>query len=483
VISGWRHRSLRFRLALWYAVGGTVLLAGFSATLYFYVSERIARPLDHQLRRDLETIQRRLEIAPDNTLRWDGRELVEGEAWTTQYPWFELWDEDSQLVRRLWPFAEGRVERVPVAPVRGRETISVFRVAPDLRLRSLSIAFPTPGNSREWYIRLLRMHEPATDALGELRWIIFIALPVVIALLVVGGYTITRRWLTPLNTMTTEANRITADDFSRRLPIVNPHDELGQLASVFNVTLDRLEASFTALDRFVADASHELRTPLTTLRSVGEVGLRRGRTVEEYREIIGSMLEEGQRLQLLIGRLLELATAEGGETDVHREELQIDDFVRNCVHDLNILAEARGQQLLVTAEPCQIRTDPVIFRQALQNLIDNAVKFSPEGAIIRVKVDSDDNEVRVSVSDEGPGISPENQQHLAKRFFRPDRGRNRSAGGFGLGLSITKAYMRVLGGSLQYTAMMPRGSQFTLHLPRPRDLTSHPVARQARVDA
>jgi heavy metal sensor kinase len=466
VTQWWQRRPLRFRLALFYTVGGTLLLAGFSATLYFYVSQRIARPLDHQLRRDLAEVHKRLEIMPDGRLRWNSADLGQVSAWTTQYPWFELWDEQGRLVRRLWPFSDSRVQQVPVAPVRGRETISVFRVAPDLRLRSLSVAFPVPGRDADWTIRLMRMHEPVGDALGALRWIIFIALPIVVALLVVGGYSIARRWLMPLDTMTAEANRITADDFSRRLPIANPHDELGQLASVFNVTLDRLEGSFTALDRFVADASHELRTPLTTLRSVGEVGLRRGRSVEEYREIIGSMLEEAQRLQLLIGRLLELATAEGGEPDVHRTELQLDEFVRNCIQDLSILAEARGQHLVLKTDPCRVHTDPVIFRQALQNLIDNAVKFSPDGATIQVSVDAEPSSINISVTDEGPGISIENQRHLAKRFYRPDPGRNRSHGGFGLGLSITKAYMRVLGGSMQYLAVQPRGSRFTLRLPR-----------------
>lgn len=465
MIDWWQRRPLRLRLALWYAAVGTLLLAGFSATLYLYVSQWMARPLDYELRRDLAEVQRRLEINPERVLRWNGTVIAQGTSWTTQYPWFELWDEEGQLVRRLWPFLETRVSQVPTAPVRGRDTISVFRVAPDLRLRSLSVPYPVTGHPSMWTIRLMRIHEPVSDALGALRWIILIALPVVVALLVIGGYIITRRWLAPLDKMTAEANRITPEDFDRRLPIENPHDELGQLASVFNVTLDRLEGSFTALDRFVADASHELRTPLTTLRSVGEVGLRRSRTVEEYREIIGSMLEEAQRLHLLIGRLLELATAEGGETDVHRAELQLDEYVRTCVHDLSILAEARGQQLLVKTVPCRLRTDPVIFRQALQNLIDNAVKFSPDGSTIQVALDANEHEATVTVTDKGPGITPENQSHLAKRFFRPDRGRDRARGGFGLGLSITKAYMRVLGGSMHYAAASPAGSQFTLRLP------------------
>jgi heavy metal sensor kinase len=462
----WRSRPLRFRLALWYAAGGTLLLAGFSATLYFYVAESMARPLAYELRLDLQEVLRRLEVRPDGKILWDGRTVAPRATWTTEYPWFELWDENQQIVRRLWPFAENRVKQVPAAPPRGREWLSIFYVADDIRLRALSVPYQVPDHPHEWMLRIMRIHEPAADALGYLRWIIFIALPVVIALLVIGGYSITRRWLLPLDVMASEANRISADDLSRRLPVENSRDELGQLATVFNVTLDRLEASFAALDRFVADASHELRTPLTTLRSVGEVGLRRSRTVEEYREIIGSMLEEAQRLQLLIGRLLELASAEGGSSDVHRTDVQVDEFVTGCVNELSVLAETRGQHIVVDAVPCRVKTDAVLFRQALQNLIDNAIKYSPDNSTIRVRVRPNNGDVDVAVSDEGPGISVENQAHLAKRFFRPDRGRGRATGGFGLGLSITKAYMRVLGGALFYEPAQPTGSTFRLRLPK-----------------
>jgi heavy metal sensor kinase len=462
----WERRTLRFRLALWYGVGGTLLLAGFSATLYFFVAQRLAQPLDLLLRRDLAVVQHQLTVEPGRHVQWGGHELPDRADWSPQNPWFELWDDEGRLVARLWPFTENRVEKMPVAPARGRETLSVFNIAQDLRLRVLSVPYSVPGERQGWMLRVMRVHEPATDALHALQLIIVIALPVVITLLVVGGYLITRRWLAPLDQMVIESNRITVDDRSRRLTVQNPDDELGRLAAVFNVTLDRLESSFAALDRFVTDASHELRTPLTTLRSVGEVGLRGSRTVEQYREIIGSMLEEAQRLQVLVQRLLELASAEAGAADLKCVELRLDEFVQICVADMTILAEARQQQLTCDVVPCKAKTDPIIFRQALQNLVDNAIKYSPEGGAVRVTVRDVGNEIHVSVSDEGPGISVENRAHLTERFFRPDRSRGRVQGGFGLGLSITKAYMRALGGTLAYEPAPPRGSVFHLTLPK-----------------
>ena len=462
----WTRRTIRFRLALWYGVGGTLLIAGFAATLYFFVEERMARPLDHQLRADLAEVTRRLEARSDNTLAWSGRIIPHQVPWMTAYPWFEVWDENGKLVQRMWPFTENRVQQVPSAPARGRDTISIFSVAPDLRLRVLSVPYKLPGRNQEWMLRIMRIHEPVADALGALRLIIIVTLPIVVALIVLVGYYFTRRWLLPLDRMAAEANYITADDLSRRLPVMNPHDELGRLATVFNVTLDRLQSSFDALDRFVADASHELRTPLTTLRSVGEVGLRRGRTDEEYREIIGSMLEEAQRLQLLIQRLLELASAEGGAPSGHRTSIRIDEYAAACVSEIGILAEYKQQQISLTGAPCTIVTDPVLFRQALQNLLDNAIKYSPDASTIHVAIREDPEAVEVTVTDEGPGITPENRAHLMERFFRPDRARGRNSGGFGLGLSITKAYMRIIGGSIHYAPAEPRGSTFRLVLPK-----------------
>ncbi len=463
----WNRRTIRFRLAAWYAGGSVLLLAGFSATLYFFVAERMARPLAYQLRQDLQDVIRNFEVKADRTLHWKGAPIGSNASWPRENPWFEIWDENGKLIRRLWPFAENRVQTL-FPPARGRETLSVYYptpTAPDLQLRVLSVPFKGAGAQRDWMIRMLRIHEPVAESLGALRLIIVIALPIVIALLVLVGYVFTRRWLLPLDRMAAEATHITADDLSRRLPVSNAHDELGRLATVFNVTLDRLQSSFDALDRFVADASHELRTPLTTLRSVGEVGLRRGRTVEEYREIIASMLEEAQRLQLLIHRLLELASAEGGGPDVHRTPIRVDEYVVACVNELGILAEFKRQRIEVDSVACTAVTDPVLFRQALQNLVDNAIKYSPDDTTIRVVVREDGGMIEVSVTDEGPGISPENRAQLMERFFRPDRARGRSSGGFGLGLSITKAYMRVIGGTLRYEPAQPRGSRFSLTLP------------------
>ena len=408
----WRQRTLRFRLAAWYGAGGTLLLAGFSATLYSFVAETMARPLDSELQKDLAEIRQRLAITAEGVVLWDRAGVTAQARWNPGNPWFELWNEQGELVRRFWPFTESRVESMPVAPEPGRERISIFNVARDLRLRVLSVPYALPDRGETWMIRVMTVHRPMADGLGALRLIIVVALPVVVALLVLGGYALTRRWLKPLDLMVAQANRITAEDLGRRLPVVNPHDELGQLAEVFNVTLDRLEESFVTLDRFVADASHELRTPLTTLRNVGEVGLRRSRTVEEYREIIGSMLEEAHRLQLLTQRLLELASTEGDAPRVERVPVRLDELVLRCVGELGILAENKSQRFLLETPECTAQTDAVLLRQAIQNLVDNAIKYSPVGTTIQIKVREAGDHWVIEVTDEGPGIGVEHRSRL-----------------------------------------------------------------------
>ncbi|HWA29433.1 MAG TPA: ATP-binding protein [Lacunisphaera sp.] len=461
----WLRRSLRFRLAAWYALGGTLLLAGFTSTIYFFVAYHMGQPLDHKLQQDLAQVRKNLHIDADGQVRWRDRVVQNGEAWPAGNPWFELWDESGGLVRRFWPFTDSRLERLPASPAPGRETISVFNVAEDVRLRVLSVPFEGEGGRPGWMLRVMSLHEPSVNALRALLFIIAVALPVVIIILVVGGYAITHHWLKPLDLMVAEAHQITAENLSRRLPVENPHDEIGRLSRVFNTTLSRLEDSFVTLDRFVADAAHELLTPLTTLRSVGEVGLRTSRSAEEYREIVGSMLEESLRLQLLVEKLLQLARAEGGASIVERERVRLDSLARHCADDANILAEEKRQTIVVEAGEIETETDPLLLRQALQNLVDNAIKYSPEGATIVIRVAAEEANWTITVVDNGPGIQPEHLARLTDRFFRADSSRGRP-GGFGLGLAITKAYLRVLGGELHCQGSPGHGTTFTIALPR-----------------
>jgi heavy metal sensor kinase len=267
--------------------------------------------------------------------------------------------------------------------------------------------------------------------------------------------------------MAKRAAEITADRLNERLIIDNPDDELGQLGTAFNSTLARLENSFDQLRRFTADASHELRTPLTAIRSVGEVSLRKSGDEKYYRDVIGSMLEETNRLTRLVDSLLTLSRADAGRIQLHLTEMSLLDLVRESAGLLEVLAEEKNQTLQVEGDASlRVIADRTILRQALVNLIDNAVKYSPMESSIRIRVMDNERDRVVEVKDSGPGIAIEHRGRIFERFYRVDKARTRAEGGTGLGLSIARWAVGAHGGTIVVQCEPGFGSIFCIHLPK-----------------
>jgi heavy metal sensor kinase len=291
-------------------------------------------------------------------------------------------------------------------------------------------------------------------------------LPLCLGLAGFGGYFLARRALAPVDRMATRAEEIHAERLSERIKIDNPNDELGRLGQAFNRTLARLERSFENMRQFTADASHELRTPLTAIRSVGEVGLQTDGDKEYYREVIGSMLEESARLNRLVSSLLTISRADAGQIPLDRKPLELLPFVRETCARLEILADEKRQSLSVTGDSgVWVQADPTILRQVMVNLLDNAIKYSPEGSKICVHVVSRNGAGAViEFQDEGPGISPEHRDRIFDRFYRIDEARSRETGGAGLGLAIAKWGAEIHGGRLNLADTQGVGSVFRVSL-------------------
>jgi heavy metal sensor kinase len=317
-------------------------------------------------------------------------------------------------------------------------------------------------------IQVARSEAPMRAYLGQLLFVMLLGLPLAVLIAGVGGYTLARGALAPVDRMAERARLITAERLKERLPVDNPNDELGRLASVFNQTLTRLESSFDQMRRFTADASHELRTPLTAMRSVGEIGLRAKREPAEYREIIGSMLEEVDRLSLLVDRLLTLSRADIGESMLAMDRVDLAELAEEVTAQLDVLAEEKRQTLSVeVGGHFTCVGDRMVLRQALLNLVDNAIKYSPEGGRITVRVSrSSEGTATLDVSDTGPGIPAEQQQRVFDRFYRVDSARSReNGGGTGLGLSIARWAVEVNGGQLTLENSDGPGATFRISLP------------------
>jgi len=302
--------------------------------------------------------------------------------------------------------------------------------------------------------------------LREIVVVLVLGLPLIVILAGVGGYVLARRALAPIDHLAAEARRITAERLDQRLSVPNEKDEIGRLAAVINDTFARLDASFGQLRRFTADASHELRTPLAVIRSIGEMGLRDTRAPAEYKEAIGSMLEEVDRLTRLVDTLLRLSRGDAGTIRLSLDILDLGDLARDVAASLGILAEERQQQLEVAAEAnVRVSADRVVLRDAITNVVHNAITYGPAGSTIAMRVEADDVEAALSVADEGPGIPAEHRERIFDRFYRIDEGRSRASGGAGLGLAIARWAVEANGGRISL-ASSGTGSVFRITLPR-----------------
>lgn len=323
--------------------------------------------------------------------------------------------------------------------------------------------------------------EAVLATLRALRLALLIAVPTVVLAALGGGFILANHVVAPVSDLAAEARQITADDLSRRLPVGDPEDEFGQLAVTFNSVLARLEDAFDRLRRFTSDASHELRTPLTALRSVGEVGLRDGAGVEELQDVIGSMLEEADRLTRLVDSLLVLTRADAGRIEIRRERFDLSALAATVVEHLSVLAEEKEQTVETDLDtPVTVDGDRSILRQAVINVVDNALKYTPERGLIRVAtLRRPGGEAVLEVSDDGPGIPPWERERVFERFYRLGADRAADSGGAGLGLAIARWAVAVNGGRIELDSGAGAGASFRLVLPPPGGSGSETAAERS----
>ena len=280
----------------------------------------------------------------------------------------------------------------------------------------------------------------------------------------IAGYFIAGRALAPVKQMAERTRLLSAKSLSERLPVANPNDELGELAKVFNGTLQQLEGSFAELKRFSADVSHELRTPLTAMRAVGEVALRERNPAILY-DALGSMLEEIRRMNQLIERLLLLARADDNQMPVRLEAGLVQSVLTEVSDELALVAEEKQQQIVLDCPDHLLAIfDPALLRLALLNLLQNAIRYSPPAKPILLRAYQGADAICMEVTDQGPGIAPEHREKIFERFYRVDKARSRADGGVGLGLAIVKWCIERIGGTVELKSEVGQGSTFRLQI-------------------
>jgi heavy metal sensor kinase len=453
-----RRLSVRLSLTLWYVGAMVVVLAIYAGCLLVFVNQGASRALDTRLRGDLMWAAEMAEQRPDGTFTW-----FEGAAEDEESPWLQVWSPAGELM-----FRTAVAARQPIpdsAALAADANNQIVRVQADgMAFRVLSGRSHIGG--RPVVLQVARSESSMHRTIRDLFLTLVLSLPLAVAAAGVGGYSLARRALAPVDRLAERARSITADRLSERLPIDNRDDELGRLTDVVNGMLARLESSFEQMRRFTADVSHELRTPLTAIRSVGEVGLREPHSETRYRATIGSMLEEVDRLAYLVDRLLTLSRTETGLVKSSVEAVDLGALAADVVAHLGVLAEEKQQTLTVERNGAVRGVgDRVVLRQALINLVDNAIKYTPEGGAIRVRVADSPRGPTLDVIDSGPGVAHDAAGRIFNRFDRGGRHRSDEGGGTGLGLAIARWAIEVRGGRLTLEEAGAAGSVFRIALP------------------
>lgn len=451
--------TFRLRLTLWQMAATIVVLAIYAAAVLTLVTRYRSADLDARLRSDYRWAASMAERAPDGSLAW-----FEGDPWSEESPWLQVWTPDGRELFRTavaWRLPVPGSEALVDAPD-GRIVALPSDPAPFRILTGRTVVVGAPV-----VIQVGRSEALMRTEVRDLALLLLLGLPLSVAVAGMGGYWLASRALAPIDRMTARAREITARRLHDRLPVDQPNDELGRLAIVFNETLARLESSFAEMRRFTSNVSHELRTPLTAIRSVGEVALRRGRDAPGYRATIESMLEETDRLATLVERLLTVARADHGDGRHAAEAVDLGVLADAVVEQLAVLAEEKQQSLSVIhngAHPA-CHGDGIVLRQALVNLVDNAIRYTPAGGAIDVRVDSADGDAILEVRDTGPGVPEESAMALFDRLHHDPADRTSSFPPKGLGLAIARWAVEAHHGRLTYSRTPGDETTFRITLP------------------
>ena len=394
---------------------------------------------DTEANRELREVARSLLVfAPDGTVVWKGASAQNRPA----------------LPAALWT-------RV----LRGETIYDMIEIENGPPIRRISVPILRDGALR-YILQAETSMRFVQHTLRQLLVLLAVLAVLILWLAWMGSCWLADEALTPVEALSSTAERISGSSLKTRVSLDAPYAEFQRLAHVFNAMLERLQNVFDAQRRFIADAAHELKTPLTVIMGSLEVILKKARSAEEYREVLIGNLEQVERLISLTRNLLSMAQFAGEHPPLHLALLAIEPLVKNLIGELTLLADDRRINLMLDARPVpSVRSDEVWLRHLLINLLDNAIRYTNPGGTVTVCLYETGGQVAISVKDTGPGIAPEHLPHLFERFYRTDSARAADSGGTGLGLAIAKEIAEAHGGSVKVESEVGKGSVFTVTLP------------------
>jgi heavy metal sensor kinase len=462
-------RSIRFRLTVWYSGLLAGLLVLFGISVYLGLSHYLGWTLKEALSQQAKQIGE----------SWLGEVGVSGESYVAE----EINEHLSPKVNNRFvriTRADGSVmylsdepeskrfdpARIPPLKAQvGQESLREEILTGDSGLLIFAMPFIAKDGGK-YVIEVGASNQEIERVLHGLLLAIALGLPVIVTIAIAGGYLLMRRALRPVDEITQSAERITSRNLGERLPVARTGDELERLSVGLNRMIARLDESFQHINRFSADASHELRTPLTILRGELEAATQQEQVTPELRETLGSALEEAERLSKIVESLMAISRLDAGEARVELVHFDLAELTSSTTEQMRLLAEDKDIALRCEAEQqVRVEGDRARLKQVIVNLVDNAIKYTPAGGLVGVKVFASNGHAVIEVNDNGVGIPQEALPHIFERFYRVDKARSRQMGGAGLGLSIIKAIVTAHGGQVMVESVEGKGSCFLVELP------------------
>jgi heavy metal sensor kinase len=350
--------------------------------------------------------------------------------------------------------------------VEGKDTWEEVR-SPGRRRTFRIINVPMHREGRLTYVIQVATHTRfVRKSLSHFKGNMLAAFPIILVLGSLGGWVLARRSLSPIGYIASKAQSITSNNLNERFATRGTDDEMDSLIRTINEMIARLESSFGRIAEFTADASHELKTPLCALKGEAEVLLSKGRTPEEYQEGLAHFIERFDYLNRMVNDLLLLSQFDSSQRELEKIPLRLDLLIQDICGFFQVVAEQKQITLAINSmREIMVLGDKTRLQQLFTNLIDNAIKFTPERGTIWVTLDRNNGVVQVSIKDNGIGIPKDEQEKIFKRFYRVDKSRSKETGGVGLGLSIAEWIVQAHQGKIEVNSQLRQGSTFTVHLP------------------
>jgi heavy metal sensor kinase len=444
--------SLRTRLTLWYVTVLALLLLIYATLVFAFQYVVLTRQIFHDEVQDAITVEGLLYFDSHGALQLQQNYYSRPQSHLLLDRLMEIRDLSGKTLYRSSTL-NGMSLGGPLKRGEGDDSFNerIVRLADGSHALIISHIHTIQG--RTMVIRLGYDLAPLRTRMVQFLLMLLVAIPGALIVAGAAGQLIAKRGLRPLEEMTARAEGITASNLHDRLHVENPKDELGQLASVFNHLLQRLEHAFRQMKRFTADAAHELRTPLASIRTVSEVALERGQGPEQYRDALANILEEAARLNETIEGLLLLARAEATQPGREQTVFSAKELVDEVLGVLGVLIEEKHIAVLQDDESAGTSTtrgDRDLVRVAFMNVLHNAVKFSPPDSILQISYSRSAEKLRIAVRDQGPGIAPEEKQRVFDRFYTSTSQAAAAKSGSGLGLSIAKLIIDRIGGTIGF---------------------------------